>query len=213
MACKSNGLRAGLIALGITIGLLAPTSALAAGGGVSAGGGGKTSSAPPPPTTTTPTPTACSIGGGGVGDGNTCAPTAKAKLLPTGYAIPPANAPVAVQRAINWGNEIVNLPYRLGGGHRLPWRLDTAYDCSGTVSWALHGAHLLSSPLPSGSFSHWGVAGPGRWISVYYNAGHAWMTIAGLRLDTALVPGNGPGWSTKMSESVGAFRVRHAPGL
>ena len=110
-----------------------------------------------------------------------------------------------------WGNEIVNLPYRLGGGHRLPWRIDTAYDCSGTVSWALHGAHLLSSPLPSGSFARWGVPGPGRWISVYYNAGHAWMTIAGLRLDTSMVPGDGPGWSTKMTEPVTQYGVRHAP--
>jgi cell wall-associated NlpC family hydrolase len=211
LACN-NGLRAGLAALGVSIALIAPATALADGGGVSAGGG-SASTAPPPTTTTAPPSTACSIGGGGVGDGTSCAPTSKAKLLPTGYAVAPADAPAAVKRAINWGNEIVNLPYRLGGGHRLPWRLDTAYDCSGTVSWALHGAHLLSSPLPSGSFARWGVPGPGRWISVYYNAGHAWMTIAGLRLDTAMVTGNGPGWSTKMSEPVTAFRVRHAPNL
>src|SRR5205085_10404830 len=146
--------------------IASPASALADGGGVSAGGGSSTSSAPPPTTTTTPPSTACSIGGGGVGDTTSCGPTGKAKLLATGFAVPPADAPVAVKRAINWGNEIVNLPYRLGGGHRLPWRIDTAYDCSGTVSWALHGAHLLSSPLPSGSFSRWGVPGPGRWISV-----------------------------------------------
>ena len=213
MASNHNGVTAWIAALGVSVALIAPATALADGGGVSAGGGSSTSSAPPPTTTTTPPSTACSIGGGGVGDTTSCGPTGKAKLLATGFAVPPADAPVAVKRAINWGNEIVNLPYRLGGGHRLPWRIDTAYDCSGTVSWALHGAHLLSSPLPSGSFSRWGVPGPGRWISVYYNGGHAWMTIAGLRLDTSMVPGDGPGWSTKMTEQVSAYRVRHAPNL
>ena len=123
---------------------------------------------------------------------------------------PPADAPRSVRRAIRFANQIVDKPYRLGGGHRLPWRLDSAYDCSGTVSWALHGARLLRSPLPSGSFRRWGDPGLGRWISVYYNGGHAYMTIAGLRLDTSMVPGSGPGWSTKMRSSAG-YAVRHAP--
>src|SRR5207247_8349491 len=68
-------------------------------------------------------------------------------------------------------------------------RLDTAYDCSGTVSWALHGARLLRGPVPSGSFQRWGEPGLGRWITVYFNGGHAYATIAGLRLDTSMVPG------------------------
>jgi hypothetical protein len=210
LACKDSRLKAGLAALGVSVVLIAwPASALA-DGGVAAPGD---QPPPPPPPTTTPSPTACSIGGGGVGSTSDCGPTGKARLLSTGLAVAPVDAPAAVKRAIRWANEIVYLPYRLGGGHRLPWTLDTAYDCSGTVSWALHGARLLSSPLPSGSFSRWGVTGPGRWISVYYNGGHAWMTIAGLRLDTSMVSGNGPGWSTHMTEPVGAYKVRHAPNL
>jgi cell wall-associated NlpC family hydrolase len=184
-----------------------PASALADGGTTAPG-----DPSTPPPTTTTPPEDACSIGGGGVGSASSCGPTGTATLLPTGLAVAPVDAPSSVRRAIRWANEIVDLPYRLGGGHRLPWRLDSAYDCSGTVSWALHGARLLKSPVPSGSFRRWGATGPGRWNTVYYNGGHAFMTIAGLRLDTSQVPGNGPGWSTKMVSAAG-YAVRHAPGL
>jgi cell wall-associated NlpC family hydrolase len=186
-----------------------PASALA-DGGVAAPGDPV---APPPTTTPTPPPEgACTVGGGGVGSTSSCGPTGTASLLPTGLAVAPVDAPRAVKRAIRFANKIVDLPYRLGGGHRLGWRLDSAYDCSGTVSWALHGARLLRSPVPSGSFSRWGAPGAGRWISVYYNGGHAFMTIAGLRLDTSQVPGSGPGWSTTMVSSAG-YQVRHAPGL
>lgn len=208
MACKDKSLRAGLAAIGVSVALIAwPAGALAAGG-VAAPSDDST----PPPTTTTPPEDACTIGGGGVGASTSCAPTGKAKLLSTGIAVAPADAPRAVKRAIRWANQIVALPYRLGGGHRLPWTLDSAYDCSGTVSWALHGARLLNSPLPSGSFRTWGVPGAGRWISVYYNSGHMYAVIAGLRLDTSQVPGNGPGWSTRLRGITG-YAVRHAPGL
>ncbi len=205
MACNANGIRAGLATAAISAGLIAVPAAAFADGGVAAPSG----STPPP---TTATPDACTIGGGGVGTTSSCGPTGTATLLPSGRAIAPVDAPRAVKRAIRFGNKIVNKPYRLGGGHRLPWRLDSAYDCSGTVSWALHGARLLRSPVPSGNFRRWGIYGPGRWITVYYNGGHAFMTIAGLRLDTSQVPGNGPGWSTKMVSSRG-YGVRHAPGL
>ena len=206
MACKDNRLRAGALVIGIGLALAAsPASALADGGVASPG-------TTPPPTTTTPPEDVCTIGGGGVGSASSCGPTGTATLLSTGLAVAPADAPGGVKRAIRFANQIVDLPYRLGGGHRLPWRLDSAYDCSGTVSWALHGARLLRSPVPSGSFRRWGVAGPGRWISVYYNGGHAFATIAGLRLDTSQVPGSGPGWSTTMVSSAG-YQVRHAPGL
>jgi hypothetical protein len=205
------GLRAWLLSLAIGLALIAfPASALA-DGGVAAPG-----DEAPPPSTPAPAPAppedACTIGGGGVGSTSSCGPTGTATLLPTGLAVAPVDAPRAVRRAIRFGNEIVDLPYRLGGGHRLPWRLDSAYDCSGTVSWALHGARLLRGPVPSGSFRRWGAPGAGRWITVYYNGGHAFMTIAGLRLDTSQVPGNGPGWSTTMVSSAG-YQVRHAPGL
>ncbi len=204
-----NGLRAGVLAFGISLVLIAFPAGALADGGVAAPGDPST----PPPSTTPPPSDACSIGGGGVGSASSCGPTGTATLLPSGLAVAPVDAPHAVKRAIRWANKIVDLPYRLGGGHRLPWKLDSAYDCSGTVSWALHGAKLLRSPVPSGSFRRWGDYGPGRWISVYYNAGHAWMTIAGLRLDTSMVPGSGPGWSTKMTEPVSSYKVRHAPGL
>lgn len=207
LACKFNQLRAVLILMAVGLALIAwPAGASAAKGGVAAP---SQSTAPPP---TTPPESACTIGGGGVGGASSCAPTGKATLLPTGLAVAPADAPGAVRRAIRFGNQIVGLPYRLGGGHRVPWKLDDAYDCSGTVSWALKGARLLRSPVPSGSFRRWGAPGAGRWISVYYHGGHAYMTIAGLRLDTSMVSGNGPGWSTKMRSSAG-YSVRHAPGL
>jgi cell wall-associated NlpC family hydrolase len=208
LAFKFNQLRAALIAMAVGLAMIAlPAGALGAKkGGVAA------PSQSTEPTTTTPED-ACTIGGGGVGSSSSCAPTGKATLLPTGLAVAPADAPRAVRRAIRFGNQIVGLPYRLGGGHKVPWKLDSAYDCSGTVSWALKGARLLDSPLPSGSFRSWGDPGPGRWISVYYTSGHAYMTIAGLRLDTSMVPGNGPGWSTKMRSSGSGYSVRHAPGL
>jgi hypothetical protein len=198
LACNKNGVKAGVLAAGISLVLIAwPASALA-DGGVAAPG----DPSAPPPSTTTPPEDACSIGGGGVGSASSCGPTGTATLLSTGLAVAPVDAPSSVRRAIRWANEIVDLPYRL----------DSAYDCSGTVSWALHGARLLKSPVPSGSFRRWGATGPGRWITVYYNGGHAFMTIAGLRLDTSQVAGNGPGWSTKMVSSAG-YAVRHAPGL
>ncbi len=206
MACRFRELKYVLIAMAVGVALLAlPATALGAKGGVAA---------PSQSTTPAPTPpdTACTVGGGGVGSSSSCAPTGKATLLPTGLAVAPSDAPPAVRRAIRFGNKIVGLPYRLGGGHNMPWKLDDAYDCSGTVSWALKGARLLRGPVPSGSFRRWGAPGAGRWISVYYHGGHAYMTIAGLRLDTSMVPGSGPGWSTKMRSSAG-YSVRHAPGL
>ena len=201
MLRSERNLKAGIAALAVGFALTAPSGALAQ----DTGGTGETGTTEPAPTTE-PT-SGCTIGGGGVGTASSC-PTGKAKLLNTGLAVPPADAPGRVRRAIRWANMIVDKPYRLGGGHRLPWRLDSAYDCSGTVSWALHGGRMLSSPLPSGSFSSWGARGPGRWITVYYNGGQAYMTIAGLRLDTSMVPGDGPGWSRHLRSNAG-YRVRH----
>src|SRR6478752_617833 len=138
-------------------------------------------------------------------------PPGKAMLV-NGRAIPPANAPAAVKQVIAAANKIRTKPYIYGGGHGRWW--DSGYDCSGAVSFALHGGKLLSTPMPSGSLESWGSAGKGRWITVYANAGHAYAVIAGLRWDTAGVTnGTGPRWhkSTRAAAS-GPFIARHPAG-
>jgi hypothetical protein len=144
-----------------------------------------------------------------------------AKLLPDGTAAAPADAPLPVQQAIWAANKIVGKPYIYGGGHRS--FKSAGYDCSGTVSYALHGGGLLKSPLDSGSFMSWGQRGPGLWITVYTNPGHAYATFAGLRLDTsaagvttkntrnALAFQSGPRWRPVLRSSKG-YRVRHPLG-
>jgi cell wall-associated NlpC family hydrolase len=139
-------------------------------------------------------------------------PVGKARLVGT-RAIAPANAPAAVQRVIAAANHIRALPYIWGGGHGR-WQ-DAGYDCSGAVSYALHGARMLTTPLTSGSFESWGEEGPGRWITVYANASHAYMVIAGLRFDTAGdTSGTGPRWHpTVAAAASGSFVVRHPVGF
>ena len=114
---------------------------------------------------------------------NITVPGAVAQLLPDGTAAAPADAPPQVQQAIWAANKIQDMPYVYGGGHGD--FEDDGYDCSGTVSYALHGGGLLDSPLDSGSFMKWGEKGEGTWITVYTNPGHAYAVIAGLRLDTS----------------------------
>jgi peptidoglycan hydrolase-like protein with peptidoglycan-binding domain len=139
------------------------------------------------------------------------APGAKATMASDGlHAVAPADAPQQVKDAITAANEIVGKPYKYGGGHG-SWN-DSGYDCSGTVSYALHGAGLLSRPLSSGEFGSWGVSGRGSWISVYYNSGHAYALIAGLRLDTSGSGGKGPRWHTDMRSTSG-YAVTHWRGL
>ena len=129
---------------------------------------------------------------------------------PGGAAQAPPGAPAAVALVIAAGNAIAGLPYLYGGGHA--GFKDTAYDCSGSVSWALHGVpELLASPLPSYGFYDWGEAGPGRWITVYANAGHAFMVVAGWRFDTSALSG-GTRWTRQMRPT-GGFVARHPPGL
>src|SRR4051794_3216192 len=137
-----------------------------------------------------------------------------AKRLRSGYAAAPTEAPVAVQEAIFAANEIVGRPYVYGGGHRS--FKASGYDCSGTVSYALHGGRLLRAPLDSGSFMSWGHKGRGHWITVYANGGHAWMKIAGLRLDTSSAgepasSGEGPRWRVNLRGGSGFVR-RHPSG-
>jgi cell wall-associated NlpC family hydrolase len=132
-----------------------------------------------------------------------------------GVAYAPDQAPDAVKQAIWAANQIVGLPYRLGGGHKLGFT-DRAYDCSGTVSFAMHGAGLLAAPRDSSSFMRYGVAGKGQWITVYTNPGHAFAVIAGLRLDTSAAGdpagGSGPRWRPNLRSTRG-YRARHPLGL
>lgn len=128
-----------------------------------------------------------------------------------GTAVAPISAPNVIASVIAAGNAIASTPYKWGGGHGA-WK-DSGYDCSGSVSFALAGAGLLSSPLTSGGFMHWGDPGPGKWISIYANGGHVFMLVAGLRFDTVGATGSGTRWQSAKGESYGAFVVRHPPGL
>jgi cell wall-associated NlpC family hydrolase len=110
-------------------------------------------------------------------------PGTRARLLEDGYAAAPADAPPEIQAAVWAANELQDKPYVYGGGHGS--FEDDGYDCSGTVSYALRAAGVLDSPLDSGSFMRWGKRGKGDWITVYTNPGHAYVVIAGLRLDTS----------------------------
>jgi hypothetical protein len=142
---------------------------------------------------------------------STLAAAPTATLAPDGRtAIAPAGAPPAVVAAIAAANRITSRPYRYGGGHARVE--DSGYDCSGAVSYALIGARLLSSPLPSGPLMHYGDAGPGRWITVYAHGGHAYVVIAGLRFDTSGRGESGPRWRAERRSGDG-YTVRHPPGL
>jgi cell wall-associated NlpC family hydrolase len=134
----------------------------------------------------------------------------KAELTADGLAIPPAAAPEAVKKVIAAANQIAKTPYRYGGGHGR-WK-DSGYDCSGSVSYALHGGDLLDASMPSGSFSSWGDAGKGEWITTYSNAGHMYMVVAGLRFDTSGRSRTGSRWQ-KDDRAAGGFTVRHPEGF
>jgi peptidoglycan hydrolase CwlO-like protein len=130
----------------------------------------------------------------------------QATLNSDGTATAPADAPDAVKAAIAAANAITNTPYVYGGGHG---SFDSSgYDCSGSVSYALHGGGFLSSPLDSTGFMTWGEPGPGSWITVYANPGHAYAVIAGLRFDTSGAP---PRWQTEQRDPAGYVAV-HPPG-
>lgn len=139
----------------------------------------------------------------------------RATLLPDGRAAAPSMAPAAVQEAIWAANEIVGMPYVYGGGHNRTFR-SRGYDCSGTISYALHGARLLRSPLDSSSFAHWARRGPGAWITVWTNPRHAFVVIAGLRLDTSAAGdpsgAKGPRWRPVLRSTRG-YVARHPVAL
>jgi hypothetical protein len=134
-----------------------------------------------------------------------------AGLTAAGLAVSPPGAPAAVEAVIRGGNRVAHAPYVYGGGHGT--FTDSAYDCSGSVSFALASGGLLGHPMDSSSLEHWGLPGPGRWITVYANAGHAFMTVAGLRFDTSGRSGDrGSRWQA-IERMGGGFVARHPPGL
>jgi cell wall-associated NlpC family hydrolase len=185
------GARAIAIAVAVLAALAAPASA--------AGGTGGAGDIPPPP----PAPT------GGVPP---TTPLPVAQLSPDGRtAIAPETAPDEAKGAIDAANELTRKPYRYGGGHTSSF-LDSAYDCSGSVSYALHGAGLLPKPLDSSAFMRWGLRGKGAWITVYTNPGHAFAVIAGLRFDTSGPGQRGPRWRTSVRVYRG-FVARHPRDL
>jgi peptidoglycan hydrolase CwlO-like protein len=138
-------------------------------------------------------------------------PGQQAKLLPNGDAVPPVNAPLEVRAVIEAANRINDLPYVWGGGHGA-WE-DSGYDCSGSVSYALHGGGLLDSPLDSTGLEFWGEPGPGNWISIFATSGHVYAFIAGLRWDTGGNGGGfGPRWHADLRDTTG-YVARHPAGL
>jgi cell wall-associated NlpC family hydrolase len=171
--------------------------------------------APAPPVAAVPTSAPPATGGAAYGVAfQPVVPGLVAQIV-NGVAYAPDQAPDPVKQAIWAANQIVGMPYRLGGGHKLGFT-DRAYDCSGTVSFAMHGAGLLTAPRDSSSFLRYGVAGKGQWITVYTNPSHAFAVIAGLRLDTSAAGdpagGSGPRWRPNLRSTRG-YRARHPLGL
>jgi cell wall-associated NlpC family hydrolase len=123
----------------------------------------------------------------------------------------PTDVPEAVQKVVAGANEIADFPYVFGGGHAS--FIDNAYDCSGSVSYALAAGGLLSSPETSGALESWGAPGPGRYITVYANAGHTYMYVDGILYDTAGRSGvYASRWLVAPTNNSG-YVVRHYPGL
>ena len=166
----------------------------------------------------TPTEVTSSTGGSVVGVAadtkpDLLVPGATARMV-NGLAAAPESAPAAVQEIVWAGNQIIGLPYVYGGGHAS--FVSPGYDCSGTVSYALHGASLLTTPMDSSEFMGWDSKGVGTWVTIFANGGHAYMTVAGLRLDTSSAddPSNqqGPRWRPLRPANAG-FTVRHPTAL
>jgi hypothetical protein len=191
----------------VVLSLATASAAMAA----TSGGAGVVTTPPPPP----PPPPDTGAGRGGTTLPAPLPPPTTplpmAQLSADGRtAIAPLSAPLQVKNAIYAANQITRKPYRYGGGHRA-WK-DRGYDCSGSVSYALHGGGLLTSPLPSSSFMRWGLPGRGAWITIYTNPGHAYLVVAGLRFDTSGPGERGPRWR-KAARSSRTYVARHPDGF
>ena len=141
---------------------------------------------------------------------------ARTVALSGGLANAPPDAPAKVQAIVAAANQVARLPYVYGGGHGADkgegiW-VDNAYDCSGSVSFALANAGFLHSPMDSSSLARWGKPGRGKWVTIYANAGHAFMEVGGARFDTVGLKQSGSRWQPAY-RSVSGFTVRHPPGL
>lgn len=137
-------------------------------------------------------------------------PNGEIAVKPGGEASPSAGAPAAVARVLAAGNAIAGLPYVYGGGHA--GFKAAAYDCSGSVSYALGAAGLVNAPMASGGFFNWGEAGEGKWITIYTKASHMFMVVDGWRFDTTALRQGGTRWTRAMRPTAG-FTARHPPGL
>lgn len=137
-------------------------------------------------------------------------PVGKGRLNSNGTATPPSNAPTAIKKLFAAANKIANTPYVWGGGHAT-WN-DSGYDCSGSVSYALHGANLLSSPMDSTELESYGRSGAGHWITIWANSGHTYMYVAGLRYDTSAQSSTGGSRWTAQPRSNRGFVERHPTG-
>jgi hypothetical protein len=180
--------------------------------GVLAGEPGAAAPVQAPDTSSDPSPSVSATGGAIAGDAALRkADRADTAAVNSGIALPPITAPEQVNQIIQAGNQIARTPYLWGGGHGR-W-LDHGYDCSGSVSYALAAGGLLSGPLTSGSLARWGRPGRGKWVTIYANAGHVFMVVAGVRFDTSGEDGRTPSrWQTD-GRSFAGFAVRHPPGL
>jgi cell wall-associated NlpC family hydrolase len=203
---------AGLLAacLALFVLLAVAPAAHAESGGLASSYSGETVETPVTPASTAETEIPGVTSPSGIPIPSPTVPGALATLAGS-RAVAPASAPAAVKRVIASANHIRTTPYVWGGGHAS--FLSTGYDCSGAVSYALHGGKLLESPLVSGSFATWGEPGPGKWITIYANKEHVYMVVAGLRWDTGgdLAGETGPRWHAEPPYPKG-FVVRHPVG-
>jgi hypothetical protein len=140
----------------------------------------------------------------------------RAAIDGSGLAMVPATAPRKLVALMHAANDVARKPYVYGGGHgRNPGEIwaDSAYDCSGSVSYALAAAGYLQGPETSGTLMGFGKPGPGKWVTIYANAGHAFMVVAGLRFDTSGRQITGTRWQSADARSYSGFTVRHPAGL